>query len=125
MCRCNMASIDQTATASKDICWGRGDSDAKGFIVQDSAGVAIDITGFTFRLTVNTEKDPEVGVGTELFTVTGVITDAANGKVAFAPTTTDTDQEPGKYFYDIEQTAAGLISTIIKGRAEILQDISK
>ncbi len=119
-----MAAIDQTKDATKNICWGRGDSDAKGFIVQDSAGVAVNITGFSFRLTVNTDKNP--APGTELFTVTGVITDATAGKVAFAPTTTDTDQDPSKYFYDVEQTdGSGAISTIIKGVAEIIQDISK
>ncbi len=118
-----MAAIDQTKNAEKTICWARGDSDAKGFIIQDSDGVAIDITGFTFRLTVNTEKDP--APGTELFTVTGVLTDATNGKVGFAPTAVDTDQTPGTYFYDIEQTAAGLISTVIKGKVQIIQDISK
>lgn len=118
-----MAAIDQTKNADKEICWGRGDSDAKGFVVQDSDGAALDISGFTFRLTVNTEKDPDPG--TELFTVSGVITDAANGRVAFAPTAVDTDQAPGKYYYDVEQTAAGLVSTIIKGVARIVQDISK
>ncbi len=119
-----MPLIDQTTDSTKSICWARGDSDAKGFIVQDSAGVVIDITGFTFRLTVNTDQDP--APGTELFTVVGVITDATNGRVAFAPTITDTDQTPGEYFYDVEQTdAGGLISTIIKGICEIVQDISK
>lgn len=121
-----MAAIDQTKDATKNICWARGDSDAKGFVVQDSAGVAVNITGFSFRLTVNTDKNPTQNVGEELFTIVGVITDAVNGKVAFAPTSTDTDQIPGKYFYDVEQTdGSGLISTVIKGVAQIIQDISK
>ncbi len=118
-----MAEIDKTKDATKDICWGRGDSNALGFEIQLPDGSVEDITGYTFRLTVNTEKNPDPE--TELFTVVGVITDAANGKVVFAPTTGDTDQEPGKYFYDIEQTAAGLVTTRIKGRCEIIQDISK
>ncbi len=119
-----MAAIDQTADATKIICWARGDSDAKGFIVKTALGVVIDISGFTFRLTVNVDKSP--APGTELFTVNGVITDAVNGKVGFAPTVFDTDQTPGKYFYDVEQTdGAGAISTLIKGKCEIVQDISK
>ncbi len=119
-----MAAIDQTKDTTKTLCWGRGDSDAKGFIVQDAAGAAVNIAGFSFRLTVNTDKDP--APGTQLFTVTGVIIDAANGKVAFAPTIVDTAQTPGKYFYDVEQTnATGAISTIIKGACQIIQDISK
>ena len=116
--------IDQTANADKNVCWGRGDSAARGFIMLDAAGAAVNITGFTFRLTVNTEPDP--APGTELFSVVGVITDASAGKVGFAPTTTDTDQTPGEYFYDIEQTdGGGLIDTVIKGICEIIQDISK
>ena len=120
-----MAQIDQTKTASKTICWGRGDSDAKGFIVQDSDGVAVDISGFSFKLTVNSEKNPTDQVN-EQFSIVGVITDAAAGKVGFAPTTTDTDITPTTYFYDIEQTdGSGAIKTLIVAKALIVQDITK
>lgn len=120
-----MAVIDQTKTASKDVCWGRGDSDAKGFVIQDDAGVAVDITGFTFKMTVNSDKNP-VGQVNEQFSVNGVIGVAASGTVSFAPSISDTDIAPDKYFYDIEQTdAGGLIKTLIKGKCEIVQDITK
>ena len=120
-----MAAIDQTSEASKTICWARGDSDAKGFIIQNSAEVAIDITGFTFKLTVNSEKDPTT-IDNQQFTVVGAITDALLGKVAFSPTTTNTDIAPGTYFYDIEQTdGSGAISTLIIGKCVIVQDITK
>ena len=120
-----MALIDQTKDAEKTICWGRGDSDAKGFVVQDSLGVAVPITGFTFKLTVNSEKDPLTTVNQQ-FTVVGVITDAPAGKVAFSPTVSDTDIVAGTYFYDIEQTdAGGAISTLIIGKCIIVQDITK
>lgn len=119
-----MAAIDQTANTAKSICWARGDSNAIGFIIKTNLGVVIDISGFSFRLTVNTDKNPSPG--TELFNVVGVITDAANGEVGFAPTVSNTSQTPGKYFYDVEQTdGSGLISTLIKGKCEIIQDISK
>ncbi len=119
-----MALIDQTGDSTKNVCWGRGDSRAQGFVIQDPVGAVVDITGFTFKLTVNTDQDPDPG--TELFTVAGVITDGPNGKVAFAPAITDTDQAPGEYFYDVEQTdAGGAVSTVIKGVCEIVQDISK
>jgi len=117
--------IDQTKNPDKEICWGRGDSDAKGFIIQDSAGVAVDITGFSFKMTVNTDRNPADQVN-EQFTITGIIGVAVNGTVSFAPTVTDTDITPGIYFYDIEQTdVASLIKTVIKGRAKIIQDITK
>ena len=120
-----MAAIDKTKDATKTICWGRGDSDNKGFIIQDSAGVAIDITGFTFKLTVSSDKAP-VDQANEQFSIVGAITDATNGKVAFSPLTSDTDITPGIYFYDIEQTDTGSrISTLIVGKALIVQDITK
>jgi hypothetical protein len=60
------------------------------------------------------------------FSLTGTITDAPNGKVTFAPTTVDTDIDAVKYFYDIEMTdGGGAVSTIIKGVARIIQDITK
>ncbi len=117
--------IDQTKNTDKEICWGRGDSDAKGFVIQDSAGVAIDITGFSFKMTVNSDRDPADQIN-EQFTIVGIIGDATNGLVSFAPTTVDTDITPGIYFYDIEQTdGSGAIKTVIKGRAKIIQDITK
>ncbi len=117
--------IDQTKNTDKEICWGRGDSDAKGFIIQNSAGVAVDITGFSFKLTVSSDKDPADQVN-EQFSITGVIGVALNGTVSFAPTTVNTDITPGVFFYDIEQTdGSGKIKTVIKGRCKIIQDITK
>lgn len=120
-----MASIDKTNDETKEICWARGDSDAKGFTLKDSTGAVIDITGFSFKLTVNAEKDPTDQVQ-EQFSLTGSLPAPTTGKVSFAPLTTDTDITPGKYFYDIEQTdGGGAVSTIIKGVARIIQDITK
>jgi hypothetical protein len=120
-----MAAIDKTKDTTKTICWGRGDSDPKGFIIQDSNGVAVNITGFAFKLTVNSEKNPSDQVN-EQFSITGVLTDAINGKVSFAPTVVDTNIAPTTYFYDIEQTdGAGAISTLIIGKCIIVQDITK
>lgn len=117
--------VDKTGDDEKTICWGRGDSSAKGFIVQDSAGVAINITGFTFKLTVNSEKDP-LNTDNQKFSIVGAITDAVLGKVAFSPSVVNTDIDPGTYFYDIEQTDDGsAISTLIIGKCLIIQDITK
>ncbi len=120
-----MAIIDKTQDDTETICWARGDSDAKGFEVQDSAKVAVNIAGFSFKLTVNLERQP-ADQDNEQFTVVGVITDAPNGKVAFSPTVLDTDIAPGTYYYDVEQTnGAGAIKTLVVAKAVIVQDITK
>lgn len=123
-----MAQIDQTTNDDKLICWARGDSSARGFTIKDSSvspSVPIDITGFSFKLTVNSEKDP-TNQTNEIFSVVGTIVDGPNGKVSFAPSSTETNVAPGPYYYDIEQTdLGGLISTLIKGKCKIIQDITK
>ena len=120
-----MADIDQTSDTDFNITWGRGDSSARGFTIKTNAGAVIDIDGFSFKLTVNSEKDP-LTTTNQKFTIVGAITDAPNGKVAFSPTVINTDIEPGTYFYDIEQTdGSGAISTLIIGKCIIIQDITK
>ena len=120
-----MAAIDKTKDTTKNICWGRGDSRPQGFTIKDSAGVVVDVTGFSFKLTVNTEKAPSDQVN-EQFSLTGVLVDATNGEISFSPSITDTDITPTTYFYDIEQTdGAGKISTLIVGKCLIVQDLTK
>ena len=116
--------IDQTRNTAKTICWGRGDSDPKGFIIQDSSG-AVDITGFTFKLTVDSRRNPD-DVSTQQFSLAGSITDGPEGAVSFTPTTADTDLAAGTYYYDIQQTdLSAAIKTLIKGQVLIEQDITK
>lgn len=103
----------------------RGDTYADEVAVTDSAGTAIDITGYTFTMTVDPERYPATAAN-NLFSLTGVITDAANGLVEFAPSAVQADQTPGRYWYDIQMTdAAGKIRTIVADRYTIQQDITK
>lgn len=118
-----MASIDQTGSDSFNIEWANKDSDAKGFTIKDSAGVAIDISTFSFIMTVNSEKSP-TDLTNEQFTISGTIVDGPNGKVSFEPLTSDTDITPGKYFYDIEQTDGSEVKTLVKGVVTITQGIT-
>lgn len=119
-----MAAIDQTKDATKNICWGRDDDDPKTFTIKDNAGLVIDISSWTFILTVNSVKDPDAEP-IAFPAITGVLTtDGTDGKVDFSPGAGDTDVAPGKYFYDIQRTLPSK-KTLIKGVVEIVQDITK
>lgn len=108
-----------------DFCRRRGDTYPVAFTLNDSAGVPIDITGFTFILTVDPESDP-VDALNNLFSIAGVITDAVNGTFTITPTAPDADQIPDTYFYDLQQTdGLGAIRTIAVGQWQVVQDISK
>lgn len=103
----------------------RGDTVADQFTVKDAAGVVVNITGFSFIMTVNTLKAPP-DVSTQLFSVAGVITNPTGGVVEFRPTVANASQLPGKYYFDIQMTdAGGKIQTLCVGSYTFKQDITK
>ena len=108
-----------------DLTRKRGDTYADQIAVVDSAGAVVDITGYSFVMTVDPSKTPS-NADNNLFSLTGSIIDAVNGVVDFAPTALQADQTPGRYWYDVQMTdAGGAIRTIVVGRYTIEQDISK
>ena len=119
-----MATLNLCAY-SIDICVTRGDTVAWTFAVKDSAGVAVDITGSSFLLTVDPSDEP-ANSDNNLFQLTGTITDAPNGIVQFEMTTGQADQTPNVYFFDLQQTdASSRIRTIARGKFEFVQDLTK
>jgi len=115
-----------TATATKiNYSRHRGDTYAIQIAIKDAAAAAIDITGFSFLLTVDPSETPTDALA-NIYQLTGTIDDGPNGLASFAPDATDALAAPGNYFYDIQQIDAGtLVRTIAKGKWEILQDITK
>lgn len=113
---------------AEDLTFYRGDTYPVEYTIKDkTTGLAINITGYTFTMTVNADKDPP-GTDTtnQLFTVPGSITDAGNGKVEFTPTSTNTDQEAGTYYYDVQMVdGSGNIRTVVKAKFKVTYDITK
>jgi hypothetical protein len=92
-----------------------------------STGLPIDLTGYAFLLTVNSEKDP-TDITHQIFQVAGV-TDpdqvTNTGKVSFTPTSIDT-ATVGKFYYDIQWIVGSTVrSWNEKKKFVILQDITK
>ena len=122
-----MATIDLTNDSDKDICWSRGDTAARVFTI--GGANPLDISGSTFLMAVNTEKDP-TDVTNQLFSVAGTfVTDGTDGQVQFAPTPAtwaDTLTLPTNVFYEIQETkGGGAIETLIKGKVKVFQDLNK
>lgn len=113
-----------------NICRVRGDTDSFTVTVQDAAGNAIDITGFSFLLTVDPSEAPEDAVN-NLFQLSSpaggiALSDPVNGEITVTLTAVQADQTPQVYFYDLQMTdTGGAVKTILKGQWEVVQDITK
>lgn len=109
-----------------DISRKRGDTYAdERVIIDKETGLAIDITGWTFLLTVDPSDVPTDALN-NVMQISGVITDAAAGVVEFAPSALQADSTPGAYWFDIEYTdVLSRKRTIETGRYVIKQDITK
>lgn len=102
----------------------RGDTHPLTFALTDNDSVAIDITGFSFLLTVDPAEEPTDGVN-NVFSIAGVILSAVGGTFKFTLSTGQSDNL-GEFFYDIEMIdAASAIRTISKDAWTWEQDITK
>lgn len=102
----------------------RGDNKPFRFNVK-SSGVALDITGMSFKFTVNSEKDP-VDITNQKFSLDGVIVDAELGIVEFRPSKVNMDLTKGTYYFDVQITDTNNYDdTPIKDKLIINQDLTK
>ena len=108
------------------LCRTRGDTFPDTWRL-GTAAVPVNITGFTFEMTVDTLAEPGDAL-TNVYTLTGVITDAPNGLFQFAPSGAQADAlNPNlEYFYDVQMIdGASAKRTILKSTLTVTQDINK
>jgi len=108
-----------------DITRKRGDTYADELIIKSKATKKpIDITGWTFVLTVDPNQGP-LDASSNVYQVHGVVLDGPAGRVEFAPTDVQADQV-GAFYFDVQALdTAGRKRTIFAGRYTYKQDISK
>lgn len=115
------------ANFSMDVTRYTGDTFPEKFELVDEAGTAIDITGRTFVLTVNSEQNPGSG-DPDLYQLTGSIVDAEAGTFEFPVSAGQSLSDAGDYHFDIRMTfnpGSGTVSKVIGGGDwHIIQGIS-
>jgi hypothetical protein len=106
-----------------DIIRKRGDTYPIEFIVTGN-GVPIDISTASFVLTVDPSRAP-TSAATNLFALTGVVTNGPAGAVKFTPTPSQVDRV-GNFFYDVQMVdGTGAIRTVQAAKFNLAQDITK
>lgn len=107
-----------------DIEYTREDNEPFAFQLNDADGNALNVSGSTFTMTVNTESDADSATSSELFTLTGTfLTDGTDGRILFTPTSVNTDLDADVYFYDVQQDTPTR-RTIIRGELTILTQVT-
>lgn len=122
----SVAETLDISPAEIDVEVTRRDSMPFSFTLQDEDGVAINITGYdSFTLTVDPSEEPS-DTDDNLFKITAAFPSPASGTITFSPSIANHTQDPGDYFFDVEQIDdSSNVRTIIKGKYTILPDITQ
>jgi hypothetical protein len=108
-----------------DIKRTRGDTYADEFIIlREETGLPLNLTGFSFLLTLDPERRP-TSAANHVYQLTGTILNAAQGRVEFAPSSSQANIV-GTYYYDVQMVdGAGRKRTVESGKYRYVQDITK
>ena len=113
------------APQTLDITRTRGDTYPVRLVLKDKLGTRIDLTGWSFRLTVDPSPAP-ADAASKVIGLAAIPTAPETGAVALPLTTTDAAIAPGTYYFDVEATdAAGFVRTLASGRWTVIPDITQ
>lgn len=100
-----------------------GDTFERSLQFTDSAGTAIDITGWTFLAQIR--ESPGADLVLKAFNVT--VTDAANGNLDITLSASDVaDLEAGRLLsWDLQRTTGSSVRTYIRGSVKVDTDVSR
>jgi hypothetical protein len=108
--------------ADQDLIITRGDTETIVATIQDDNGTAINITGRTYRAQIRSSQDSTTIRGS--FTCT--VTSGVNGQVTCVLAADDSETlSPGLAYWDLEENASGVISTILAGNVTVLADVTR
>ena len=91
-------------------------------VVKASDGSVMPLTGYAAKMSVKREQyDNDADA---VFTLTGVVTEAT-GICTFTVTTSNSDQRPGTYYYDVQVVKTSTTKTVASGKFIIQWDVTR
>lgn len=105
----------------------RGDNRIINLQFYESDGsTAVDLTGGTVYFTVNSSSDPADDTSAAIQKTATSFTDATAGQHTFTLTHSDTNIDPGTYFYDAQFVdAVGNYLSAYKGKFIVIADTTR
>lgn len=107
---------------TQDLTFTRGDTEVVSVTVTTDGVVPVNITGRTYSSQIRVSPDTAVISAT----ATCAVTNGSSGEMTatFAATAT-ADLEPGYYYWDLQENASGVITTILSGTVQVLADVTR
>lgn len=108
--------------ADQDLIITRGDTETLVVTITTDGSTAVDITGRTYSSQIRTQQDST----TIKASFTCTVTDGAAGQVTCVLSATSSAAlSAGLYFWDLQENASGVISTILSGNVTVLADVTR
>lgn len=108
--------------ADQDLTITRGDTETLVVTITTDGSTAVDITGRTYLSQIRTQQDST----TIKASFTCTVTSAVNGQVTCVLSATSSAAlSAGLYFWDLQENASGVISTILAGNITVLADVTR
>ena len=108
--------------ADQDLIITRGDTETLVVTITTDGSTAVDITGRTYTSQIRTQQDST----TIKASFTCTVTSGAAGQVTCVLSATSSAAlSAGLYFWDLQENASGVISTILAGTVTVLADVTR
>lgn len=108
--------------ADQDLTITRGDTETLVVTITSDGSTPVNITGRTYRAQIRSSQDST----TIKASFTCTVTSGANGQVTCVLSAADSATLPvGIAFWDLEETASGVVSTILAGNVTVLADVTR
>lgn len=108
--------------ADQDLIITRGDTETLVVTITTDGSTAVNITGRTYSSQIRTQQDST----TIKASFTCTVTSGAAGQVTCVLSATSSAAlSAGLYFWDLQENASGVISTILSGNVTVLADVTR
>ena len=110
------------APAKQDLTITRGDTETVEVTITTDGSTAVNITGRTYSSQMRSTPD----ITAISITGTCAVVNGAAGQMTVTFSAADTaDLDPGFLYWDLQENASGVITTILSGTVTVLADITR
>ena len=108
--------------ADQDLTITRGDTETLVVVITTDGSTPVSITGRTYRAQIRSQQNSDTIKASFVCTVTS---GAAGEVTCVLSAASSSALSAGLYFWDFEEDASGVVSTILAGTVTVLADVTR